>query len=192
MSIRVVYNHSLRGSSFGRKAEFLKYLSHKKNYTFSSIEYNNMYDMQKRSDKLIETCKNFPKDDFLFIGTGAGAYVSLISSKILESRIRGMILISPIIDIERDSTTSLEILNLRNYSLVGSNYRQKYPVPYMKKEMNLAVIHGMKDEVVPYPIVEGFTRKYNGMIFPIDEGKHNLRCIFPILEETFGRVSSNI
>ncbi len=103
-----------------------------------------------------------------------------------------MILISLVIDVERDLRAPSEVLNLRSYSLLGSNYKQKYPVPVMKSNMNLAVIHGTKDEVIPYLIVKEFARKFDGTIFPINDGKHHLRDIFPMLEETFKKVSSNM
>lgn len=196
MAIRVIYSHTLRGHAFGRKAEFLKYLAFKKGYSFNSIDYENIYDMNIRSKKLVDTChflrSNSLENDeyYILVGTGAGAYVSLISSQILSSNILGMLLISPLVDVQRNIYASPEVLNIKHYSLMGSHYKNKYPVPFFKNNIsNLAIVHGKKDEVVPYPIVENFSKRNRGKIFAIPEGNHELTDIFPVLEKSFLRIS---
>jgi pimeloyl-ACP methyl ester carboxylesterase len=143
----VVFSHGQEGSPWGRKITALADTARAEGYHPESIDYRGIDSPRDRIARLMEFCKDL-QGDLVLVGSSLGGYVSAAAASHLHAR--GVFLMAPAIYMEG-------LPELRKGALDS---------PTM-------VVHGWRDEVVPYEHSVRFATTYGASLHLLD-GDHRL------------------
>ena len=143
----VVFSHGQESGPWGHKITALADTARAEGYSPESIDYRGIDSPRDRIARLMEFCKDL-QGDLVLVGSSLGGYVSAAAASHLHAR--GVFLMAPAIYMEG-------LPELRKGALDS---------PTM-------VVHGWRDEVVPYEHSVRFATTYGASLHLVD-GDHRL------------------
>jgi pimeloyl-ACP methyl ester carboxylesterase len=143
----VVFSHGQESGPWGRKIAALSEIAQSEGYEAHSVDYRGIVEPRARVAKLVDFCKEL-SGDLVLVGSSMGGYVSVASASLLHAR--GVFLMAPALYLEG-------LPELRQGLL----------------DCPAAVVHGWRDEVVPYEHSVRFARTYSAALHLL-EGDHKL------------------
>jgi len=124
MSRHVVFSHGKDSGPWGRKISALAEVARSEGYEAHSVDYRGIDEPRARVSRLVDFCKELG-GDLVLVGSSLGGYVSVASASLLHAR--GVFLMAPALYMEG-------LPELRTAAI----------------DCPAAVVHGWRDEVVPY------------------------------------------
>ena len=138
----VVFSHGKDSGPWGRKITGLADVARSEGYEVESVDYRGMETVKARSDRLIEVCKGL-SGDLVLVGSSLGGYVAVAASSLLHAR--GAFLMAPALYVEGLPPLRERVL-----------------------DCPAAIVHGWRDEVVPFEHSVRFAREYNSSLHLLD------------------------
>jgi pimeloyl-ACP methyl ester carboxylesterase len=138
----VVFSHGKDSGPWGRKITTLADVARSEGYEVESVDYRGMETVKARSDRLIEVCKSL-SGDLVLVGSSLGGYVAVNASSLLHAR--GAFLMAPALYVEGLPPLRERVL-----------------------DCPAALVHGWRDEVVPFEHSVRFAREYNSSLHLLD------------------------
>jgi pimeloyl-ACP methyl ester carboxylesterase len=134
----VVFSHGQEGGPWGRKITVLADTARAEGYEPESVDYRGIDSPQDRLVQLMDFCKDL-EGELVLVGSSLGAYVSVAAASHLHAR--GLFLMAPAI------------------------YSEGLP-PLRKGVLDCPtmVVHGWRDEVVPYEDSVRFARDHGASL----------------------------
>jgi pimeloyl-ACP methyl ester carboxylesterase len=154
----VVFSHGADGTPFGTKIRALYEIAESEGYEVAAVDYRGVDDPDERVQMLHEFCRDF-SSHLVLVGSSLGGYVSLAAAPMLHAK--GVFLMAPAI------------------YMPG--------VPPLKRglpECPIALVHGWRDEVIPYEQSMRFARE-NRLALHMVESDHRLHNVIPFLQYLF-------
>ena len=142
----VVFSHGKDSGPWGRKITALADVARSEGYEVESVDYRGMETVKARSDRLIEVCKSL-SGDLVLVGSSLGGYVAVTASSLLHAR--GAFLMAPALYVEGLPPLRERVL-----------------------DCPAAIVHGWRDEVVPFEHSVRFAREYNASLHLLDSDHH--------------------
>jgi pimeloyl-ACP methyl ester carboxylesterase len=139
----VVFSHGKDSGPWGRKITALADVARSEGYEVESVDYRGMETVKARSDRLIEVCKTL-SGDLVLVGSSLGGYVAVAASSLLHAR--GAFLMAPALYVEGLPPLRERVL-----------------------DCPAAIVHGWRDEVVPFEHSVRFAREYNSSLHLLDD-----------------------
>jgi pimeloyl-ACP methyl ester carboxylesterase len=143
----VVFSHGKDSGPWGRKITALADVARSEGYEVESVDYRGMETVKARSDRLIEVCKTL-SGDLVLVGSSLGGYVAVTASSLLHAR--GVYLMAPALYVEGLPPLRERVL-----------------------DCPAAIVHGWRDDVVPFEHSVRFAREYNSSLHLL-ESDHQL------------------
>jgi predicted esterase YcpF (UPF0227 family) len=163
--MKVVFSHGKESGPWGTKIKSLAEIAHKHGCTVDSIDYRAYSNPDDRVFQLLNYLTD-EKDEFILVGSSMGGYVSLVASEKLKPK--AIFLLAP-------------ALYLDGYN------QQEYSI----KPVNIEIIHGWDDEVIPFEHSVRFAKKAKCKLHLID-GDHRLKSSLKQVESIFDRFLSEL
>ena len=138
----VVFSHGKDSGPWGRKITALADVARSEGYEVESVDYRGMETVKARSDRLIEVCKSL-SGDLVLVGSSLGGYVAVTASSLLHTR--GAFLMAPALYVEGLPPLRERVL-----------------------DCPAAIVHGWRDEVVPFEHSVRFAREYSASLHLLD------------------------
>jgi pimeloyl-ACP methyl ester carboxylesterase len=138
----VVFSHGKDSGPWGTKITALAETARSEGYEAESVDCRGVESPRERITRLVDACKPL-QGDLVLVGSSMGGYVSVAAASLLHAR--GVFLMAPAI------------------YMPG--------LPELKKnvlECPLAIVHGMRDEVVPYAHSVRFAQEYRASLHLLD------------------------
>ena len=154
----VVFSHGQESGPWGRKITALAEVARSEGYEAHSVDYRGIDAARARVARLVDFCKELA-GDLVLVGSSMGAYVSVASASLLHAR--GVFLMAPALYLEG-------LPELRAGGL----------------DCPAAVVHGWRDEVVPFEHSVRFAKTY-GAALHLLESDHNLHNQIRIIQYLF-------
>ena len=142
----------------GRKIATLAEVARSEGYSAESVDYRGIESPRDRITRLVDFCKEL-QGDLVLVGSSMGGYVSAASASLLHAR--GVFLMAPALYMEG-------LPPLRS-GLV---------------DCPAAVVHGWRDEVVPYEHSVRFAKEYGAALHLLD-GDHRLHSQIRVIRYLF-------
>ncbi len=139
----VVFSHGRDGEPWGRKVTALADTARSEGYQPESVDYRGIDSPRARIARLMEFCQDL-QGDLVLVGSSLGGYVSVAAASHLHAR--GVFLLAPAIYAEG--------------------------LPELRKgvlDCPTMVIHGWKDEVIPYEQSMRFARAYGSSLHLLED-----------------------
>lgn len=143
----VVFSHGRDSGPWGRKITALADVARSEGYQVESVDYRGIETLKGRGDKLTEVCKGLA-GDLVLVGSSLGGYISVAAASMLHAR--GVFLMAPALYME-------ELPPLRPRLL----------------DCPAAIVHGWRDETVPFDHSIRFAREYKASLHLL-ESDHQL------------------
>ena len=161
MTRHVVFSHGQESGPWGRKITALAEVARSEGYEAHSVDYRGIEAPRARVAKLVDFCKELA-GDLVLVGSSMGGYVAAASASLLHAR--GVFLLAPALYLEG-------LPELRAGSL----------------DCPAAVVHGWRDEVVPYAHSVQFAQSYLAALHLLDSDHllHNQIRVIQYLFEYF-------
>lgn len=143
----VVFSHGGDSPPWDRKASAMAEIARSEGYEPEAVDYRGVDTLRGRMGRLVDFCKEL-QGDLVLVGSGVGGYVALASASLLHAR--GLLLIAPAVYVEG--------------------------MPELRKgvlDCPAAVVHGWRDEVVPWEHSVRFARAHDLPLHLVD-GDHVL------------------
>ena len=154
----VVFSHGQESGPWGVKISALAEIARSAGYNAHSVDYRGIADPRVRVAKLVDFCKELT-GDLVLVGSSMGGYVSVASASLLHAR--GVFLMAPAL------------------------YLQGLPgLPAGLLDCPAAVVHGWRDDVVPYEHSVRFSQRYHSALHLL-ESDHNLRDQIRLIQYLF-------
>jgi pimeloyl-ACP methyl ester carboxylesterase len=154
----VVFSHGLEGTPWGRKIAALADTARSEGYQPESVDYRGIDTPRGRVTRLMEFCQEL-QGDLVLVGSSLGGYVSLAAASLLHAR--GVFLLAPAIYMEG-------LPELREGVL----------------DCPATLVHGWRDEVVPYDHSVRFAQHYHATLHLLD-ADHRLHEQLPLIRYLF-------
>jgi pimeloyl-ACP methyl ester carboxylesterase len=154
----VVFSHGKDSVPWGRKITALADVARAEGYDVESVDYRGIDTPRGRIDKLIDVCKSL-SGDLILVGSSLGAYVTVAAASLLHAR--GVFLMAPALYLEG-------LPPLRERLL----------------DCPAAIVHGWRDDVVPYADSVRFAREYAATLHLVD-GDHQLHQQLRLIKYLF-------
>jgi pimeloyl-ACP methyl ester carboxylesterase len=154
----VVFSHGQEGGPWGRKITALADTARSEGYQPESVDYRGIDSARDRIARLMEFCQDL-QGDLVLVGSSLGGYVSVAAASLLHAR--GVFLLAPAIFAEG-------LPELRKGQL---------DCPTM-------VVHGWRDEVVPFEQSVRFAQLYGASLHLLD-GDHRLHSELRLIRYLF-------
>jgi len=142
-SRHVVFSHGQEGSPWGRKISALADTARSEGYEPESVDYRGVDSPRERLARLMEFCQGL-QGDLVLVGSSIGGYVSIAAASLLHAR--GVFLLAPAIYLEG--------------------------LPELRKgvlDCPAAIVHGWRDDVVPFEDSARFAREYGASLHLVDD-----------------------
>jgi pimeloyl-ACP methyl ester carboxylesterase len=142
----VVFSHGQEGAPWGRKATALADTARSEGYQPESVDYRGIAAPRERIARLMEFCQGL-QGDLVLVGSSMGGYVSVAAASLLHAR--GVFLLAPALYTEG--------------------------LPELRKgvlDCPTTVVHGWRDEVVPYDHSMRFAKHYGATLHLVDDDHH--------------------
>jgi pimeloyl-ACP methyl ester carboxylesterase len=164
----VVFSHGLESGPWGRKISVLAEIARSQGYEAHSVDYRGMRDPRERVARLVEFWTALPGDEGkVLAGSSMGGYVSLAAALQLSALglppARGLFLIAPALYLEGLP-----------------------PLPSDPLQCPVAVVHGWRDEVVPFMDSVRFGSLHDAALH-LMAGDHLLHEQLPVIQTVFER-----
>jgi pimeloyl-ACP methyl ester carboxylesterase len=143
----VVFSHGQEGAPWGRKITALADTARSEGYEPESVDYRGIDSPRDRVARLMEFCQDL-QGDLVLVGSSLGGYVSVAAASLLHAR--GVFLMAPALYLEG--------------------------LPELRKgvlDCPVTVVHGWRDEVVPYDHSVRFAQAYGAALHLLN-GDHAL------------------
>jgi pimeloyl-ACP methyl ester carboxylesterase len=154
----VVFSHGLDGSPWGRKIAALAEIARSEGYEPESVDCRGMSSPRDRLAKLVETCRDL-SGEIVLVGSSLGGYVALSAASLLHAR--GIFLMAPAVYVDG-------LPPLRDRVI----------------DCPVTVVHGWRDETVPYEHSVRFAKEYRAALHLLD-GDHRLHSQIRVLSYLF-------
>ena len=203
----IVFLHGFMSNIEGEKPKALFRYAEKKKLGFLAIEYSghgkstgkftrgNISKWSKEVETTIKTVVK--KNEFILVGSSMGSWLSLIQFKYFKEQIRGFLGIGSAPEFlqnlmwkkftkkMKDETIKKGIYNLKHgnyeypitYQLIKDGRKNKILNKKIKSQINITMIHGSKDEVVPQSYSKKVLKIFNKAkkkLVIIKNGDHSL------------------
>lgn len=139
----VVFSHGSDGSPWGTKIKALAEIARAEGYGAESVDYRGIDSPTERMSLLMNFCKEL-QGDLVLVGSSLGAYVALGCASNLHAR--GLFLMAPAIYVEG-------LPPLRGPAL----------------DCPVSIIHGLRDDVVPYEHSIRFAKAVGAPVHLLDD-----------------------
>ena len=123
MAMKVIFSHGKESGPKGKKIQQLSAIAKRYDFTTLSVDYSLSINPDERVTKLVHILEK-EVEPFVLVGSSMGGYVSLVASEYVKPL--GIFLIAPAI--------GLNGYNRNNFLFEG----------------NVEIVHGWKDDVVPF------------------------------------------
>jgi pimeloyl-ACP methyl ester carboxylesterase len=154
----VVFSHGLESGPWGRKITALADVARSEGYEAESVDYRGINGPRERIARLVDFCKEL-QGDLVLVGSSMGGYVSVASASLLHAR--GVFLMAPAIYMDG-------LPELRDGLL----------------DFPATIVHGWRDEVVPYAHSVRFAQHYGAALHLLD-GDHRLHDRLRVISYLF-------
>ncbi|HVO47005.1 MAG TPA: alpha/beta fold hydrolase [Steroidobacteraceae bacterium] len=154
----VVFSHGQESGPWGRKISALAEVARAEGYESHSVDYRGIDEPRARVARLVEFCKEL-SGDMVLVGSSMGGYVAVASASLLHAR--GVFLMAPALYMEG--------------------------LPELRPgvvDCPTAIIHGWRDEVVPYEHSVRFAQTYRAALHLLD-GDHRLHNQIRVIQYLF-------
>ncbi len=142
----VVFSHGQDGAPWGRKITALADTARSEGYEPESVDYRGIDSPRERVARLMEFCQDL-EGDLVLVGSSVGGYVSAAAASLLHAR--GVFLLAP-------ALYSAGLPELRPGVL----------------DCPTTIVHGWRDEVVPYEESVRFAKFYAAKLHLLDDDHH--------------------
>lgn len=142
----VVFSHGQDSSPHGRKIIALTETALGESYDVLAVDYRGIDSPKERVTRLVDACKDV-KGDLVLVGSSLGGYVSLVAAPTLH--VRGVFLMAPAIYFD-------QLAPLRDRSI----------------DCPFTIVHGWRDDVVPYEDSLRLAREYRATLHLVDSDHH--------------------
>jgi pimeloyl-ACP methyl ester carboxylesterase len=161
ISRHVVFSHGKESGPWGRKISALAEVARSEGYEAHSVDYRGLDEPRARVARLVEFCKEL-SGDLVLVGSSLGGYVAVASASLLHAR--GIFLMAPALYLEGLPQLRAGVL-----------------------DCPATVVHGWRDDVVPYEQSVRFTQTYKGALHLLesDHRLHNQLRVIQYLFEYF-------
>ncbi len=147
--MKIYFSHGKESGPWGTKIRYMAELAKDRGFAVESIDYSDLDDPDLRVERLLEVLRREPElEQLVLVGSSMGAYVSTVAS--LSVAVRGLFLLAP-------------ALYMPGYQ------HQEYPTPCRP----ITVIHGWRDDVIPYEHSVRFCAEHKANLHLIS-GDHRL------------------
>ncbi|KAA0258367.1 alpha/beta hydrolase [Deferribacter autotrophicus] len=154
----VVFSHGKEGTPDGIKIKKLSNVAIERGWNVISIDYQGIYDPEKRVKKLLNYIpENYKK--IVLVGSSMGGYISLVAGKKIKPD--GIFLLAPAVMIENEIYCEKE--------------------PFVEKSL-IEVVHGYKDSIISVDKIFNYCKKYSIPLHLVDDEHRLLRCIDEIVK----------
>lgn len=157
----VVFSHGQESGPWGTKIGALARLAGQEGYEIESVDYRGIDDPRERVRKLVESCKDLG-GDLVLVGSSLGGYVSVAAAPYLHAM--GVFLMAP-------ALTMPGLPPLRDPPL----------------DCPTSIVHGLRDEVIPFEQSVEFARRHRCALHLLDDGHrlHEQLRVIGYLFESF-------
>jgi pimeloyl-ACP methyl ester carboxylesterase len=157
----VVFSHGQESGPWGRKISALAEVARSEGYETESVDYRGIDHPRMRITRLVDFCKEL-QGDLVLVGSSMGGFVSVASASLLHAR--GVFLMAPALYMEG-------LPELRQGVL----------------DCPAAVVHGWRDDVVPFEHSVRFAKEYGAALHLLDSDHrlHNQLRVIRYLFEYF-------
>jgi pimeloyl-ACP methyl ester carboxylesterase len=157
----VVFSHGQESGPWGRKISALAEVARSEGYETESVDYRGIDHPRMRITRLVDFCKEL-QGDLVLVGSSMGGFVSVASASLLHAR--GVFLMAPALYMEG-------LPELRQGVL----------------DCPAAVVHGWRDDVVPFEHSVRFAKEYGSALHLLDSDHrlHNQLRVIRYLFEYF-------
>jgi predicted alpha/beta-hydrolase family hydrolase len=143
----VVFSHGRDSGPWGRKITALADVARSEGYQVESVDYRGIETLKGRNDRLIDVCKGL-SGDLVLVGSSLGGYISAAAASMLHAR--GVFLMAPALYVEGLPPLRARLL-----------------------DCPAAIVHGWRDETVPFDHSIRFAREYRASLHLL-ESDHQL------------------
>lgn len=157
-SRHVVFSHGQDSSPWGRKISALAEVARAEGYEAHSVDYRGLEEPRARVAKLVDFCKELT-GDLVLVGSSLGGYVAVASASLLHAR--GIFLMAPALYLPGLPELRASVL-----------------------DCPAAVVHGWRDEVVPYEHSVRFAHTYRAALHLL-ESDHRLHNQIRVIQYLF-------
>jgi len=130
----IYFSHGMESSPHGTKIRVLSKIACNLGFDVEALDYTDTLDPDVRAERLTDVCRldSRPK---VFVGSSMGGYVSLSACEVIESI--GIFLMAP--------------------ALFLDGYKKQH---FEVSPEHITVIHGYRDDVIPYEHSLKFSKQY--------------------------------
>jgi pimeloyl-ACP methyl ester carboxylesterase len=157
-SRHVVFSHGQESSPWGRKISALAEVARAEGYEVHSVDYRGLEEPRARVAKLVDFCKELT-GDLVLVGSSLGGYVAVASASLLHAR--GLFLMAPALYLQGLPELRAGVL-----------------------DCPAAVVHGWRDEVVPFEHSVRFAQAYRAALHLV-ESDHRLHNQIRVIQYLF-------
>lgn len=154
----VVFSHGQASGPWGRKITALAEVVRSEGYEAHSVDYRGIDAPRERIARLAEYCKEL-SGDLVLVGSSLGGYVTVASASVLHAR--GIFLMAPAL-----------------------YFAELPPLRPGIVDCPAAVVHGWRDEVVPYEHSVRFAQSCRAALHLLDSD-HNLHNQIRVIQNLF-------
>jgi pimeloyl-ACP methyl ester carboxylesterase len=157
----VVFSHGQESGPWGRKISALADVARGEGWEAESVDYRGIDHPRARITRLVDFCKEL-QGDLVLVGSSMGGFVSVASASLLHAR--GVFLMAPALYMDG-------LPELRQGVI----------------DCPAALVHGWKDDVVPYEHSIRFAKEYGAALHLLDSDHrlHNQLRVVRYLFEYF-------
>lgn len=158
MNRHVVFSHGQESGPWGKKIAALAEVARSEGYHSHSVDYRGIDEPRARVSRLVDFCKDL-SGDLVLVGSSMGGYVAVASASLLHAR--GLFLMAPALYVEG--------------------------LPELRPgvvDCPAAVIHGWRDEVIPFEHSIRFAQAYRAALHLVD-GDHRLHNQIRLIQYLF-------
>lgn len=154
----VVFSHGLASGPWGRKITALAEVVRSEGYEAHSVDYRGLDAPRERIARLADYCKDLT-GDLVLVGSSLGGYVTVASASVLHAR--GIFLMAPAL-----------------------YFPELPPLRAGIVDCPAGVVHGWRDEVVPFAHSVRFAEHYRAALHLLDSD-HNLHNQIRVIQNLF-------
>ncbi len=154
----VVFSHGQVSGPWGRKITALAEVARSEGYEVHSVDYRGLDDPRARIARLTEFCKELT-GDLVLVGSSLGGYVTVASASMLHAR--GIFLMAPAL-----------------------YFPELAPLRPGIVDCPAAVVHGWRDDVVPFEHSVRFAQSCRAALHVLDSD-HNLHNQLRVIQSLF-------
>ena len=157
----VVFSHGQESGPWGRKIAALAEVARAEGYEAHSVDYRGVEEPRARVTRLVDFCKELA-GDLVLVGSSLGGYVAVAAASVLHAR--GVFLMAPALYLDGLPELRAGVLDCPT-----------------------VVVHGWRDEVVPYDHSVRFARDHRCALHLLesDHRLHNQVRVIQYLFEYF-------